>query len=171
MIEPLRTSPPPRILLACSSPGGTVTRTCLPVVVERRIVQLLPVRTKPRSSSSTAPWSQPVLASAPMKTRAPAPQSPAFPRAVILDHDPIQAVFSRELSHPGADQQFDVRGVRNPGRRGTSTCSCLELLPYEQVNPPRASRQKQRRLAAELPPPTIATSSPSHLCASASVAA
>ena len=39
------------------------------ISIEHGVVQRSPVRTKPRASSSTAPLSQPVLASAPMKTK------------------------------------------------------------------------------------------------------
>jgi hypothetical protein len=45
-------------------------RKSLPgVFLGRGSVQRSPVRTKPRLSSSTVPWSQPVLAFAPMKTK------------------------------------------------------------------------------------------------------
>src|SRR5215204_7017311 len=69
LIEPLRTSPAantPSILV--SRRNGSRERSCQSSS-SAESSSSLPVRTKPRSSSSTVPWSQPVLASAPMKTK------------------------------------------------------------------------------------------------------
>src|SRR5919107_4165918 len=88
----------------------------LPVVlIERRIVQLPTGQDEAALVEFDTPFEP---AGVGLRTdedkERPYPKSPAFPRAVVLDHDPLQAVFSRELSHPRADQQLDVRGIRDP---------------------------------------------------------
>src|SRR5688500_4440116 len=80
-----------------------LTRTFLPVVViERRIVHL-PARQDEAALVEFDGTLEPtgVGLRADEDKECLRPKSPAFPRAVVLDHEPLQAVFSRELSHPG----------------------------------------------------------------------
>src|SRR5215207_1733838 len=69
LIEPERTSPAantPGMLV--SSKNGSLERCGQPFSSSTEWFNAVPVRTKPRSSSPTFPLSQPVLASAPIKT-------------------------------------------------------------------------------------------------------
>src|SRR4028119_1331113 len=73
-------------------------------------------------------------------------------RTVILDHDSVQAVLSYEFSDLGVCEQLDVPGARNPVDEIPRHALAQVVAPYEQINPPRASRHVHRRLARRVAP-------------------
>src|SRR5829696_2705884 len=124
----------------------------------------LPVKTKPRSSSSTAPWSQPVLARAPMKTKsARAPRARLAPERLSSTVIPSRwsSPESSRISVPVSSSTFSAREIR-------STRYLDMLLPRSS---PLMSRytflvRPAKNIAAwpaELPPPTTTTSSSGYL--------
>src|SRR5215218_6518589 len=72
--------------------------------------------------------------------------------AVVLDHDTLQAVLPREFSDLCVREQLDVLGIHDPVDEIPRHALGQVVAPYEQVNPPRASRQEQRRLARRVAP-------------------
>src|SRR5215213_3080312 len=129
-------------------------RTFLPVVlIERRIVQLPTCQYEAAlvEFDGTFDPSRVGLRADEDKER-PRPKSPACARAVVLDHDPLQAVFSHEFSDLRAGEQLDVLGGCDPVDEILRHALAQVASPYEQVNPPCASGQEQCRLARRVAP-------------------
>src|SRR5215208_4870725 len=129
-------------------------RTFLPVVlIERRTVQL-PARQDKAPFVQFDGTFQPagVGISPDEGKKHPDFEVPSYTRAVILDYGPIQAVLSHEFSDLRVGEQLDVLGGRDSVDEILRHALTQVASPYKQVNPSRASRQKQRRLARRVAP-------------------
>ena len=105
---------PPRILLACSSQEERLTQTLLVVVIERRIVQL-PARQDEAAlvefDGTLEPTGVGLRADEDKSAR---PRVRRSPERLSSITTPFRRSSPVSSLTPGADQQFDVRGVRNP---------------------------------------------------------
>src|SRR5215218_458794 len=129
-------------------------RTFLPgVLIERRTVQRLPRQDKAPFVEVDGTFQPTGVGISPDEGKErPDSEVPSYTRAVILDYGPLQAVLSHEFSDLCTGEQLDVLGGRDPVDEILRHAFAQVASPYEQVNPPRASGQKHRRLASRVAP-------------------